>query len=793
MISLKLLLRSFFRKGNYNLIKILSLSVGLALGLVLIAKVYFEQSYNNFFPDKERIYQIISNYSTTEGNVSYSQTPGAIAVGMKSELPEVEIATRYTWLSYDAVLVTPEKNKYTGRAILGDTCLFDMFPRPILAGEAKEVLSRPLYAMISKEIAEKMGGVDRAVGQTFFLDARPNVSLTVGGVFEDIPNNSHLEYNVVISMSTIGQYMGDGSMNWLGNDRYISYVKLLPGARTEDMAPGLEKMKEKNLPLEELEKSGFRVGWDFKPLEQIHAGEEETKRMTLILSLLAAALLLTAVMNYVLIVISSLVNRSKEMAVNKCYGASEKNIYARMFSETLFDLILSLGIAFLLIFFFRGTILSLLDANVSDLFSANSLSLLAAIGLFLFLMAALIPGYLYARIPVAAAFRNFTESKRFWKLGLLFFQFIAAGLFVTLLVIIGRQYDFMLNKNPGYEYEKLAYCSLAGVNSELRQKALDEASRLPEVAEVSSCSQLFLGWPSGNNIFLPGDERELFNVADLYWAGNDYLKLMGMPVVEGRSFLENTPSSREVMVSRSFIDKIMNYVDWPDGVVGKNIIITEHSDGRGMENTFTICGVYEDVRLGIIGNTDTRPSVLFYSDKPSSHLLLKFHELTPEAIQKASDILTWLLPNKDIQVYSYAGEMKGMYKDSEKFRDSVLIGGIVTLLICLVGLIGYTNDEMNRRRKETAIRKVNGATIVDILRMFIKDISWMAFPAITLGGMIAYFIAKSWLEKFAEKAELTVLLFSGCAVAVLFIILSAVAINCYRAANENPAESIKSE
>ncbi|MDH6306499.1 putative ABC transport system permease protein [Parabacteroides sp. PF5-5] len=791
MMNLKRLFRSFFKRGKNNLIKIISLSIGLALGLVLIAKVYFEQSYNDFFPDNDRIYQVISNYSTTEGNKAYPQTPGAVAVGMKTELPEIEVATRYTWLAFETVMVTPDKKKYTGNVILGDSCLFDVFPRPVLAGDVKEVLSRPMYIMISRKIAEKMGGINQAIGQTFTFDSRPGKPVTVGGVFEDMPNNSHLSYDVIVSMPSISQFMWDGTMNWLGNDRYMAYVKLLPGVKPEVLEPGIEKMKEKYLPLEELEKSGIDIGWDFKPLLEIHVGDEETKRMTLILSLLAIALLFTAVMNYVLIVISSLVNRSKEMAVNKCYGASEKNIYLRMLSETLLDIVVSSAVAILLIFVFRGTILSLLNTTVSDLFTLKSILLLIGVCVFVFFVAALIPGHLYARIPVAVAFRNFTESKRYWKLGLLFIQFIAAGLFVTLLVIIGRQYDFMLNKNPGYTYNNLAYCSLSGVDSELRQKALDETLRLSEVAEVSSCSQLFFDFASGNNIRLPNGEQELFNIADQYAVGNGYLKLMEVPIIEGRSFIENTPSSKEVMVSRSFIDKISKHVDWPDGVVGKNIYISEHS--RGLNDTYTICGVYEEVCMGIIGHQDTRASVMFYNEKPSSYLIIKFHEQTAEALEKVSDMLTALLPDKDIQVYSYAGEMRGKYSDSEKFRDSVLIGGIVTLLICLIGLIGYTNDEMNRRKKETAIRKVNGATTVDILRLFIKDISWMAVPAITLGCMIAYFIANTWLDNFADKAELTIFLFVGCAIAVFIIILAAVIINCYQAANENPAESVKSE
>lgn len=770
----------------------MSLSVGLALGLVLIANVYYQQSYNDFFADNDRIYQILSNYALGSDDMKeYTQTSGAVAVGMKAEMPEIEVATRFTWLSYNAVMATLDKQKYYGNIMLGDSCMFDVFERPILAGDPKDVLSRPMYAMVSREIAEKMGGISNAIGNTFDIESRPGRMITIGGIFEDLPNNTHLDYDVVISLSSIGQYMGDGSMNWVGNDRYMSYVKLYPGIKADQLKEGVEKVRQKYLPLKDLEKGGVTIDWGFKPLKEIHVGDEETKRMMLIFSILAIAMLFTAVMNYVLIVISSLVNRSKEMAVNKCYGASERDIYFRMFSETFVDLFISIILAVLLIFFFRGTILSLLGTGISDLFTVKSIFLLLFVCAVIFFIAALLPGYLFARIPVAVAFRNYTESKRYWKLALLFVQFIAAGFFVTLLVIIGRQYDYMLNNDPGYNYENVAYCSLAGVKSELRQKALDEVRRLPNVADITSSSRLVFDGLSGNNIYLPGDDRELFNIGDLEWVGNGFLKVMAIPVIEGRSFIENTPSSREVMVSRSFVEKMQHFADWSDGAVGKSIRVSYHS--QQPNDFFTICGVYEDFRIGIIGGQDTRPTVMFYSEKPSTNLLIKLYDESPEAIQEITKVLKGVIPDKEVVVHSYSGEMVNKYSDSQKFRDSVLVSGIVTLIICLIGLIGYTNDEMNRRKKETAIRKVNGATIIDIELLFLKVINWMALPAITLGCIIAYFIAKSWLEKFADKAALNVFIFIGCGLAVLIIILTAVSINCYRAANENPAESVKSE
>jgi putative ABC transport system permease protein len=234
-----------------------------------------------------------------------------------------------------------------------------------------------------------------------------------------------------------------------------------------------------------------------------------------------------------------------------------------------------------------------------------------------------------------------------------------------------------------------------------------------------------------------------------------------------------------------------NFADWPDGVVGKSIFISEHSWRHDM--TFTICGVYEDVRMGIIGNQDIRPSVMFHTHTPTHNLIIKFHRQTPEAMARVSDLLTALLPDKTVAVYSWPAEAVNRYAESRKFRDSVMAGGLVTLLILLAGLLGYTNDEMNRRRKETAIRRISGATTPEILRLFLADVSRMALPALILGCAAARYVSEGWLEKFAEKAGLPFPLFAVCGAAVLCIILSASGLNCYRMAGENPAMNIKSE
>lgn len=218
--------------------------------------------------------------------------------------------------------------------------------------------------------------------------------------------------------------------------------------------------------------------------------------------------------------------------------------------------------------------------------------------------------------------------------------------------------------------------------------------------------------------------------------------------------------------------------------------MSEHTKGA---ETITICGVFEDFRIGSISNEDPRGTAYFYHPTCAGYLLIRFNGITPEKIAKAEAVLTSLFPDKELRLYSYADEMRGLYKDTRKFRDSILIGGLVTLAILFIGLIGYTTDEVNRRRKEMAIRRINGATLADVLRLFLKDISRILLPATLIGAMAAYAVAGLWQEQFSEKVPLSWYLFVGGVLLVIAIVLGIASLNIHKAANDNPAENLKSE
>lgn len=788
-INLKRAFLGIGRKGQHNMVKILCLGVGLAVGAVLISKVYFDQSYDTFIAGSDRTYIVNENVIQNGKFAQYPQTSGAIAPGIKRYAPQVEAATRFNRISEDCSCETTDKVKIKANVALADSNFFDVVTIPVLQGNAKEVLSRPLYCMVSKKLAEQLGG--NVIGKQMLLSDCGNFKVTIGGVYKDIPLNSSMsDLNILVALSTLKKAAFDGSNNWIGNDSYVSLIRLARGCRIDDIKPQVAKMIRENLPLDELKKAGVEMSYSFTPITSFHQSDPMVKKMAWILSLLATILIFSAVMNYLLIVIGNMVIRSKEMAVRKCYGGERKNIHSIIFSEALVHLILSIALSVLLIIVCRGTIEQLVGAPIQALLLNKGSWILLVICLVVLFLAGIVPGWLYSSIPVSTAFRGYIESRRHWKQALLALQIAAAGFLFCLLFIINKQYSLMINKDLGYSYSNIAIADLRSLNKEEKPKAVTELKKLAGVEDVTSAYVLPFSSMSGNNVFLPGDEKEYMNIADFYDVGDSFLKDMNIKILQGNNFTEQVDSLPQVMVSHSFVEKMKVLAHWDDNAVGRKVIITEHSHNG---NPFTICGVYNDVTLNSMASPDERPSVMFYSKQVQTNLLIKFQELTAERMQQVQQKLKELYPDTDIPLVTYSSQITNLYQAQSDFRKAVLIGGIVTLFIALIGLLGYTNDEVLRRQKEIAIRKVNGAEINDILRLFVRDTLYIALPSIIIGCIGALLVARKWLEQFSEKASLSFILFLGSGLVVLFFILLTVYFNCRKIANSNPVEFIKGE
>ncbi|MBR0255558.1 MAG: FtsX-like permease family protein [Bacteroidales bacterium] len=813
------------KKSSDILIKVLSLGIGLAVGIVLIAKVFFELSYDSFYKDIDRVYTIRTWYSQNGDEQDYGQVSGAVAVGFMEEVPGVEAGTRTTYVFSGDTYLDEEGNKLKATLVCADTCFFKVFDRPILAGDPVKALGKWGCVMVSRSFAEKLvdssaspqndnavaspqndnavaspqndnnvilsaaKDLSSVIGKQIANEDMDGLKLTIEGVFEDFPKNGSLDYDILLSMDTYGKQSTD---NWLGNDRYKGYVKLMPGVDPNTLIDAIRKMQEAHQPMEKIEAMGISLKYFLKPFSTLHTSDPEVKSQVILLSIVAALLILISLLNYILIVISSLVKRSKEVGVRKCYGAESKHIYGMLSQEALLHIVLSLALAAVIIFAGRSIVENLLGVSFQTLLVPQSIVAIGLLILFVLVISIVVPAELYQRIPVHAALKNYTENSRRWKLGLLGVQVLINVFLVVMMLIIGRQYQKVSHADTGYDYKNLYYFDMFDGDRQALLRAYQTLKGLPEVSAVAASYNLPYRGSSGDNVSLPGEYKELFNIADQYECSKDFYDLLGINFLDGRA----PRDSSEVAVDEKFVARMADFADWSDGAVGKQVFITGHDREEDTEMSyFTISGVYKSYVIGNLTGVDPRPSALFYGEigSMSSWMPHTLFKVRPDALPKVREALSRALEGREINILSYEDEMRAAYDDSKKMRNTMALGAMFSLLIALLGLIGFIRDESLRRSKEMAVRKINGATTRDILRVFAREIMKLSAVMAVIACIAAYFVAHKWLEQFAEKVSLNPLYFIGGAALVLLIVLGVVVLNCLRIARANPVESLKNE
>jgi putative ABC transport system permease protein len=799
MNRFRLAIRPLFRKGEYTITRIISLAAGLAFGIILLAEVFYYYSYDSFYPDAGRIYVVHENFrpdKTSEKMESYPRVSGAIGPGLMAEVPGIEKACRLNSIGKN-VFYTENLNSYEAEVSLADEFLFDVLPRPVVSGIPGEILKTPMSCMISDKIAEAIGG--EVVGKVIVLKRYPDQKLTIAGVFKDLPENTNYQYDVLISMVSTKHFTWDGTSNWLGNDRYYTCVKLEPGFTPESLAPAVRKMQEVHQDIVRLEEEqgGMILKYSFLPIRKIYA--DNVRDMIIILSTIAFAVLFVSLMNYILLTLSALVNRAKSSAIHKTFGAQTGRLQQMIFIETLILFFISVTAAVLIIAALKPVVESQLQHSILATLNPYVLWPLLLIVSVLVIITGYLPGRFFSRIPVATVFRSYRLKSNRWKLALLAIQFAGASFILTLMIIVTMQFSRMKNADHGYLTEGVYYGSTTGMEGNKISAVLNELRSMPEVEKVGMGYGLPVDGASGNNVLSPDGQSELFNVADFYVADENYLSILGIRVSEGLDFSAENAAVNDVIISEKGAELLKINNGWNDGVVGKQLEITEHG-------STTVCGVFPDFIINSMADPDLRPSVFFYLpeervlqtkiEKPASpfRILVKVNEGSEAGIKKKiAEVMNLGMPHRDAEVSSLEEELQNNYSSQRGFRNALMAGNLVILLITIIGLLGYTTNEATRHQKELAIRKINGATMSDILRIFILGLEYIAVPSVLAGLIGVWFTVNKWMQNFAVKVPLSWWLFVLCSLAILILVALVAAINYYRIANRNPADALRYE
>lgn len=512
-----------------------------------------------------------------------------------------------------------------------------------------------------------------------------------------------------------------------------------------------------------------------QPIRDTYRNYDDVQRMRVIMSILGFAILFIAALNYVLISISSLSYRAKSVGVHKCSGASGGTVFSMFLLETGIIIVAALLLMVLIMLNFRDFVEDTVVVKLSTLLAPERIWVPLSVVLLLFIVGGVLPGRLFARIPVSQVFRRYTEGKKGWKRPLLFVQFAGVAFISGLMCVVMSQYQYVLKKDMGYNPKQIAIGNAYWDNEATRDAAYQFFKGLPYVEAVSSANSTPISGYSGSMIHSESGQA-LFSCRSSYFMREDFPALMGMTMKTGRMARDK----EEVVVNETFAEMMR----WGDDVVGRTV----YTEG----NTFKVVGQLKDFQIESF-RTEKMPFIARGNKNFYGTVHVRLKEPFTENLQKLNRDVAEAFHDQTIDFTGYEKRIENSYNSVRVFRNATLMAAVTMFFIMLMGLIGYTTDEVRRRSKEIAIRKVNGAEASGILEMLSRDILVVAAPAVVIGTVLAWYVNGMWMEQFAERIPVSWAVYVLVVMANLVIIVACVLWKSWRIANENPVNSIKSE
>ena len=810
---IKYSLSQVLKNRDSNGVKIILLAFSFAICSVLIAKLYKDYTYDSYVEDIEEVYKIEASFKVNNKLSGYINLPGGVAPMIGKYSPEVEVATRYTYLGSDMKMSLIEEDTEEDRiisaesVILADSLFFDIFNREVRGGDAKRLLAEPGKLLVSESFARRMLGdkdVNSAIGKVIAPQDAPSLEIIIDAVYEDFPTNSEFAgVEAIVSLPSIKMFSYDGSNDLLGNDRYRGYIRLKPNTKAEDVVDDIDRFIEDNYSSELFIKNNIEAGYILKPLDGYYRSQKDVAPILYVLFAMVIGVIVIAVFNYVLITISSLVRRAKMVAVNKCYGATKLSVANMLITESIVVSLISLIISFVIMMCFEPLVTRVTETTYASLFSSDVIAILIIVFLTMIVLSGAITGFIFAQVPVSASFKRYKESNKRWKQTLLTVQISGAMFFIATTMVIWRQYNYMLNVPLGYSFDNVAVMSvdgLANLDQDLPSIELlkQEIANIEGVEQVALSATIPMYTGSGNMVFLPEDyERQFFNVVDNYTVDENYRSLYDINIIEGRDFDIHNPVGNEVLVSKSFIKEMNKHVNWSDGVIGKEFGMSEHMYNN-KPVLLRICGVFDDFIINNTISREERPMVIHSSanndnTKWFSFLSIKTDNLDADILNRINEKSRSLFPELQPEAFSYEDVYNSSYDQVRHIRDIIVYSGLIVVVIALIGLIGYIRDEVMRRKSEIAIRKINGASIKQIITLFARDIAVIVALGLVIGGIGSYMAGEQLLMKVAYKIHLSLWLFILASVVLTIIISLVLLANVYHSANSNPIKHLGKE
>lgn len=801
-------LRNLRRKLGYSLVNIGGLAAGIACCLVILLFVKYETSYEDFQQDIDNTYRVALERIYPDRQVNYAVTPQSFGPLYVDEFPEVTAMTRIGPPFGSIILRYGEEFFDEKNLMSADSTLFQVFTFDFIAGNSETALKGTNSLIMSESRAKKYFGEENPIGKIITNDYIGELQVT--GVFRDYPKNSHVNFDMVVPILGI-PYLQQQAFTTFS---VITYVKLIDGFDPqvfEDKLPDMVKnyaggeiQKNIGLSYEEYVEAGNGYNYFVQPFKDIHLHsdlESEFKQNgnydhVLIYIFVAIFILVIACINFMNLSTARSTERAKEVGIRKVLGSVRNQLVGQFLTESVLVSVFSLIIAIVLVqltlpYFEYAT-------NVPLEFSA----ILESRYLVIILGATLVMGVLAGIYPafVLSAFKPATVLKgRLQKGGsglnlrnaLVVFQFCISIVLISSTLIIHNQMSYLLNKDMGFDTDKMLIVENAGQVGQQSGAFRQELVKNEDILNAGFVSSIpgtlypgFLGKKT--------EAEKEFYVARLMNADAHVLQTMDITLLEGRLFEEGFNDSLSVVINQSTVEKF-GYQD----PIGKKLI-GQIAGNAGGHIAYTIVGVIKDYHFHTL-QREIEPQVIkFHSplDKKSfvQYMPVKIKgDRMSEVIAQVESEWNEFVPNTPFK-YFFIDEYLGRHYENEKRSGSIFfIFTTVAIILACMGLFSLAAYMSELKRKEIGVRKVLGGSVWSIVLLLSKDFTKLIGLAIILALPISYYWMNNWLEDFAYRIEVDIMTLVLSGIAAMLIGWFTISYQSIKAAIVNPVESLKDE
>ncbi len=799
-------LRYVRKQPGYIALNIGGLAVGMTSFLLITLYVVNELSYDRFHKNYENIYRVKVIGRMAGGEINQAITAAPMAQAMLKDYPEVIQATRVRGMG-DWLIRFGDKKFNEEGLLFADSTFFDVFGFILLKGDPSTALVRPRSMILTEEYAKKYFGDNDPMGQRMIVES-DTVLYTVTGVIQNVPDNSHIKFDMLASMSTYPDQAND--QFWISHSFY-TYIVASDGTDKNILQEKFQEMVIKYVgpqlkevigqTIEDFRKSGNNFSYVLEPLKEIHLkgatqyNLESPGSLTTvyIFAVIAILILLVAIINYINLATAKSASRAKEIGIRKVSGANKTGLIIQFLVESLIIVAIAALIALSLVYIITPGFNQLIGRELSISLIGNIVGILSLIALVIIIgiSSGIYPAFVLASYNPVEVLKGTMSpgsmSKRFRGV-LVVFQFTVSIVIIIGSIVVYNQLNFMTKKDIGFSKDNLIVIRRVDAFWRQMESFRTQLLEIPGI-EKTGFSRAVPGTEFNNNAFFNDDDPEkntyLINQTSVSF---DFPEALGVQLTKGRFFSrEYGTDSTAILINEAAV-RLLGLKD----PVGKFIL---QPAGPQQWQRLKIIGVMKDFNIESMHKAIT--PVCFTVNGAGggdqfSVVRISGNDI-PGTIRAIEDIWQNFTPDMPFQYEFFTDRWNDLYSSEMKTGKIFLIFAFLAIFIACLGLIGLVTYITNKRTKEIGIRKSYGASTRTVLGLLSREVMFLIIISSILAYPIAYFGSNFWLEGFASRISVNPVIFILATLITLLIGWISTSYQTIKAANYNPANALRIE